>query len=199
MGFNCLKATATSRRQFTFYHSVPRNFWYSFYRPQKDERLSRPWSHPVVLNMGPLDWKSSTLTTRPSGWVSYGPSLLLLFALEDLSEHSHICKRLILLIARNLPCCFHFAICLIVWLTSLKHVWPPETVLMARWMTSCHSLELFHGIICNIERLKEGTLLLEKGHKLEGKLILKGSGPETPLHTMIAIEVQLGLGTQTCY
>ena len=29
MGFNCLKATATSRRQFTFYHSVPRNSWYS--------------------------------------------------------------------------------------------------------------------------------------------------------------------------
>ena len=24
MGFNCLKATATSRRQFTFYHSFPR-------------------------------------------------------------------------------------------------------------------------------------------------------------------------------
>ena len=63
MGFNCLKATATSRRQFTFYHSVPRNSWYSFYQPQKDERLSRPWSHPVVLNMGPLDWESSTLTT----------------------------------------------------------------------------------------------------------------------------------------
>ena len=65
MGFNCLKATATSRREFTFYHSVPRNFWYSFYRPQKDERLSRPWSHPVVLNAGPLDWQSSALTTRP--------------------------------------------------------------------------------------------------------------------------------------
>ena len=40
MGFNCLKATATSRRQFTFYHSVPRKSWYSFYQPQKDERLS---------------------------------------------------------------------------------------------------------------------------------------------------------------
>ena len=39
MGFNCLKATATSGRQFTFYHSVPRNSWYSFYRPRKDERL----------------------------------------------------------------------------------------------------------------------------------------------------------------
>ena len=63
MGFNCLKATATSRRQFTFYHSVPRNSWYSFYRPRKDERLSRPWSHPVVLITGPLDWESSALTT----------------------------------------------------------------------------------------------------------------------------------------
>ena len=35
------------------------------FRPQKDERLSRPWSHPVVLNMGPLDWENSALTTRP--------------------------------------------------------------------------------------------------------------------------------------
>ena len=65
MGFNCLKATATSRRQFTFYHSVPRNSWYSFYRPRKDEKLGRPWSHPVVLNTGLLDWESSALTTRP--------------------------------------------------------------------------------------------------------------------------------------
>ena len=65
MGFNCLKATATSRRQFTFYHSVPRNSWYSFYRPRKDERLSQPWSHPVVLITGLPDWESSALTTRP--------------------------------------------------------------------------------------------------------------------------------------
>ena len=64
-GFNCLKATATLRRQFTFYYLVPRNSWYSFYRPQKDERLSQPWSHPVVLNTGPLDWESSALTPRP--------------------------------------------------------------------------------------------------------------------------------------
>ena len=63
MGFNCLKATATSRRQFTFYHSVPRNSWYSFYRPRKDERLSRPWSHPEVLNTGLLDCEASALTT----------------------------------------------------------------------------------------------------------------------------------------
>ena len=52
MGFNCLKARATSRRQFTFYHYFPRNSWYSFYQHRKDERLSQPWSHPVVLNMG---------------------------------------------------------------------------------------------------------------------------------------------------
>ena len=29
--------------------------------------------------MGPLDWKSRTLTTRQPGWVSCGPSLLLFF------------------------------------------------------------------------------------------------------------------------
>ena len=65
MGFNCLKATATLRRQFTFYHSVPRNSWCSFYWPRKDKRLSRPWSHPVVLSTTHLDWEFSTLTTRP--------------------------------------------------------------------------------------------------------------------------------------
>ena len=65
MVFNCLRATATLRRQFTFYHSVPTNSWHSFYRPWKDESLSLPWSHPVILNMGSLAWESSTLTTRP--------------------------------------------------------------------------------------------------------------------------------------
>ena len=50
---------ATSRRQFTFYHQVPRKSWYSFDRPRKDER-------PVVLNKGPLDWESSALTTTTS-------------------------------------------------------------------------------------------------------------------------------------
>ena len=38
----------------------------SFYRPRKDERLSQPWSHPVVLNTGPLDWESSTLKVHKS-------------------------------------------------------------------------------------------------------------------------------------
>ena len=65
MRFNCLKARATSRRQFTFHHQVSRNPWYSFYWPRKDEQLSQPWSHPVVLNTGPLDWESRALTTRP--------------------------------------------------------------------------------------------------------------------------------------
>ena len=47
--------------QFTFYHQVPKNSWYSLYRPWKGERLSRPWSQPVVLNTGPPDWESSAL------------------------------------------------------------------------------------------------------------------------------------------
>ena len=32
----------------------------SIYRPRKGKRLSRPWSFPVVLNTGTLDWESST-------------------------------------------------------------------------------------------------------------------------------------------
>ena len=42
------------RRQFTFYHQVPGNTWYSLDQPRKDERLCQPWSQPVVLKTGPL-------------------------------------------------------------------------------------------------------------------------------------------------
>ena len=44
MGFNWLKTRATSRRQFTFYHYVPRNSCYSCYRPRKDESILEPAS-----------------------------------------------------------------------------------------------------------------------------------------------------------
>ena len=54
---------ATTRRKFIFYHSFPRSSRFSTDHPQKDERLSWPWSHPGVLNRGQLDCKSSTLTT----------------------------------------------------------------------------------------------------------------------------------------
>ena len=54
----------TTKRQFTSYHSLPRSSCYLFNRPLKDERLGWPWSHPAVLNPGPLDWESSALTTR---------------------------------------------------------------------------------------------------------------------------------------
>ena len=65
MGFKLPQGyKATMRRQFSLYREVPRFPWYSFDRPQKDERLSRPWSHPVVLSPEPLDWESSALTTR---------------------------------------------------------------------------------------------------------------------------------------
>ena len=47
-----------------------RGLWCSFDRPLKDERLSRPWSHPVVLNPGPLDRES-----RESNAVTNGPLL----------------------------------------------------------------------------------------------------------------------------
>ena len=56
---------ATTRRQFTFYHQVPRNPWRLFDQIRKDERLSQPWRDPMILNTGHLDWESSALTTRP--------------------------------------------------------------------------------------------------------------------------------------
>ena len=55
---------ATTMGQFTFYPKVPKNSWYSFDQPRKDERLSRPRSHPMDLKTGTLDWESSALTTR---------------------------------------------------------------------------------------------------------------------------------------
>ena len=66
-------------------------------------------------------------------------------------------------------------------------------------------LELFQGIICNIERLKQGTLLLGEEHKLIGGWPnLKGggrwggetSGPSSHHDT---IKAQLGLGAQPRY
>ena len=71
MGFNCLRARATLRRQFTFHHLVQRNFWYWFYQPRKDERLSQPWSHPVVLNTESLDWEYNMCTRW---WYSHALS-----------------------------------------------------------------------------------------------------------------------------
>ena len=44
---------------------MPRNSWYSFDRPRKNERLCQPWSHTVVLDTGPLDLEPGALTTRP--------------------------------------------------------------------------------------------------------------------------------------
>ena len=43
----------------------PSSSWYTFDRPQKDERVSWLWNHPVVLNLRLVDWESSAKTTRP--------------------------------------------------------------------------------------------------------------------------------------
>ena len=56
---------ASTKRQITFYHSVPRTSWHLFSWPQNDERLSWPWRHSAVLNLRSLNWESRTLTTWP--------------------------------------------------------------------------------------------------------------------------------------
>ena len=53
--------------------------WYPFYQPQKDERQSRSWSHPVVLNTGPVDWESSTSKKRISNLATWALFILKLY------------------------------------------------------------------------------------------------------------------------
>ena len=69
IGFNCIKATEPLRGDsLFFYPSVPRSSWYLISQFRKNKRLRWPWSHPVVLNSGFLNWESrSTLTTRIIG------------------------------------------------------------------------------------------------------------------------------------
>ena len=78
MGFNCLKARATLRKQFTFYHYVPRNSWYSFYRytcarvsiliklQAKPEKKTF-YRTPPYEHFGPLDMESRLSV---EGWYS---------------------------------------------------------------------------------------------------------------------------------
>ena len=139
MGFNCLKAAATLRSQFTFYHSAPRNSWYSFYRPPKDERLSRLWSHPVVLNTEPLDWESSALTTRC--WKLCTTPYLLLSNCLSLWKCFNIFVHLgehLYMIARNflLSC----------WIFQFSY-WI-YTVCMCIWVCVCVCVCVYVYVLC---------------------------------------------------
>ena len=75
MWFNCLKATESVEGDsllFTIKH--PGNSWYS---------LNRPWNQPVIFNLRPVDWKSSTLISRSS----HLPFFLILH--PDARMHAH--------------------------------------------------------------------------------------------------------------
>ena len=52
------------KKKVVFLPKVPGNSWYSSDQPKKDEKLSSTWSHSVVLELRPLYWEFSTLTTR---------------------------------------------------------------------------------------------------------------------------------------
>ena len=60
MGFNCLKATEPLRGDsLLFTTKFPEILGRHLIDLRKYERLSRPWSHPAVLNTGLLDSESS--------------------------------------------------------------------------------------------------------------------------------------------
>ena len=82
MGFNCLKARVTSGRQFTFYHSVPINFWYSFYRPRKDERLESILELPSGIEHGTPGLGIQQLNHLAIVPLSHSQSKLAIFLAE---------------------------------------------------------------------------------------------------------------------
>ena len=79
MGFNCLNARVTSRRQFPFYHKVPRNSWYWFYRPRKGDRLSQPWSHPACHEVQSVHFSGKQHALHCA-----------IFRLDDTNFHYHL-------------------------------------------------------------------------------------------------------------
>ena len=62
----------------------------TMYRPWKDERLSQPWCHPVVLNMGPRDSESSDLITSPSLHKTYCYKACIDTELQTDVQHENI-------------------------------------------------------------------------------------------------------------
>ena len=68
----------------------PRKSWFSFHQPQKDKRLCRPWSQPVVLNMVPLDWEFSAFNFNFLATHSKIHFLLSIFLFFDLNITSSV-------------------------------------------------------------------------------------------------------------
>ena len=93
---NCLEATQNLYREavYSLPLSLQKFLVLIFNRPLKDERLSRTWSHQVVLNTEPLDWEFSALTTRSlpprdAHAHMYVSSIFLLFFLTQRSGGIH--------------------------------------------------------------------------------------------------------------
>ena len=106
------------------------------------------FKHYFVLSLMLMNFWQFYLSQIGKGCVLFGPSLFLLCTKDCLSEHSHSYTSLNLFIA---------------WNGWLNFNVPP----------SISPLRLFQGIICNIERLKGGTLKpwITGGPKLVGSLI----------------------------
>ena len=60
--FNCIKSTEPLQGGSLL---SSEKFLVPFDQPRKVERLTRPCSHTVALNTGPLNWESSVLNNRP--------------------------------------------------------------------------------------------------------------------------------------
>ena len=63
--------------------------------PRKDGRLSQPWSHSMVLNLGPLNWESSALTNKPllHNWWKLIGFCQIRFEIVDIRTHFDFSSR----------------------------------------------------------------------------------------------------------
>ena len=72
MGFNCLKVQCWYENSVYFLPlSTQKILVLIWLTLDRWKAVSRPWSHQVVLNLGPLDWESSALINWPLLRVSW--------------------------------------------------------------------------------------------------------------------------------
>ena len=106
IGFNCLKARATSRRQFTLYQSPQKLLVLILPNSEEWKAESTP-DLSSGFEQGPLDWESSTLKKRPLKLQKKLPKLL-----ENLSIYLSI------YLSHSLSLCIYIYVCIYIYMVN---------------------------------------------------------------------------------
>ena len=95
MGFNCFKATKPLKGDSLSFTTEPSRV--------PGTHLSRPWSHKVVLNPGPMGWKSSALRILHDDWERKKRLFFIIMSRMHFTVnlYSIVCLNVNELLARN--------------------------------------------------------------------------------------------------